>query len=64
MGTTERFKSVEKDIIRGKVTRRNLKKKQKAIFLDPDGVINMEKDLIYKTEDIEILKALHRQSSK
>ncbi len=58
MGTTERFTSVEQDIISCKVTRRNLNQKQKAIFLDRDGVINVEKDLIYKTEDIEILNGV------
>jgi len=30
-------------------------KKQKAIFLDRDGVINIEKDYLYKIEDFEFI---------
>lgn len=40
MGTPDRFYEVEADIKNGKVTTRNLKNKQKAIFLDRDGTIN------------------------
>ncbi len=54
MGTLDRLEQVEKDIISGKVARRSLKNKQKAIFLDRDGVINPDKDLIHKTEDMEL----------
>lgn len=40
MGTPDRYNEVYKDFIEGKVIARNLKKKQKAIFLDRDGTIN------------------------
>ena len=40
MGTPDRFYETEKDIKSGKVHARNLKNKQKAIFLDRDGTIN------------------------
>lgn len=40
MGTPDRYHEVEKDIKSGKVKARNLKNKQKAIFLDRDGTIN------------------------
>lgn len=40
MGTPERYKSVCKDYAAGRVRAKNLKNKQKAVFLDRDGVIN------------------------
>lgn len=40
MGTPERFNAVCEDYKYGKVHARNLKNKQKAIFLDRDGTIN------------------------
>ena len=40
MGTPERFKEVSEDLLSGKVTGRNLRNRQKAIFLDRDGTIN------------------------
>ena len=33
-------------------------KKQKAIFLDRDGVINIEKDYLYKIEDFEFISGV------
>lgn len=40
MGTPERMREVEQDLITGRVQQRNLSQKQKAIFLDRDGTIN------------------------
>lgn len=40
MGTPERFYGVEKDFSNGTVQAKNLKNKQKAIFLERDGTIN------------------------
>ena len=40
MGTPERYKEVSEDLLSGKVERRSLSNKQKAIFLDRDGTIN------------------------
>lgn len=40
MGTPERYKAVCEDFVQGIVQRKNLKNKQRAIFLDRDGTIN------------------------
>lgn len=40
IGTPERYEQAKKDLQDGTVHRKNLSKKQKAIFLDRDGVIN------------------------
>ena len=40
MGTPERYYSVCKDCKEGRISAKNLKNKQKAIFLDRDGTIN------------------------
>ena len=55
VGTPERFFSAEKDLFSGKVAARNLKNKQKAIFLDRDGTLNVYKGFIKNAEDIELL---------
>ena len=44
IGTVERLKEVEKDYLSGKVQSLNRATKQKAIFIDRDGVINYEDD--------------------
>ncbi len=54
MGTLDRIEKVGKDILSGKVERRNLRYKQKAIFLDRDGVINYDTDLIHRPEDFKL----------
>jgi len=54
MGTPGRLASVSKDLLSGKVARRNLSNKQRAIFLDRDGVINIDKGLICRHEDFEL----------
>ena len=55
VGTSERFISAENDIKNGTVFSKNLKNKQKAIFLDRDGTINEYKGFIKNIEDIELL---------
>lgn len=55
MGTPDRYYEVEKDIKSGKVMARNLSQKQKAIFLDRDGVINMHIGFLRKSEDFELI---------
>ncbi len=54
MGTPERLEQVSADIQSGKVAARNLENKQCCIFLDRDGVINPDYDLIARTEDMEL----------
>ncbi len=55
MGTPDRYYEVEKDIQIGKVKARNLSQKQKAIFLDRDGVINKHIGFLRKSEDFELV---------
>ena len=56
MGTPERFHETERDIINGKPAARNLRNKQKAIFLDRDGTINVSKGFLLKAEDLELIE--------
>ncbi len=55
VGTPERFASTEKDLNLGLVAQKNLRNKQKAVFLDRDGVVNKYKGFISSSEDIELL---------
>ena len=55
MGTPERFEAVTKDFEGGKVFARNLRNKQKAIFLDRDGTINKYKGFLRNIDDFELL---------
>ncbi|HAD96434.1 MAG TPA: hypothetical protein DCG19_03450 [Cryomorphaceae bacterium] len=54
MGTPDRLGQVEYDLKSGKVARRSLEQKQKAIFLDRDGVLNYDTDLIHRPEDFNL----------
>lgn len=58
MGTPERYYETEKDIMRGKPAARNLKKKQKAIFMDRDGTINVKKGFLTKAQDFELIEGV------
>ena len=55
MGTPERFIETELDIKEGRVHARNLKNKQKAIFLDRDGTINKHIGFLKKSDQMEII---------
>lgn len=55
MGTPDRYYEVEKDLKEGKVKARNLKNKQKAIFLDRDGTINKYVGFLTKPEQFELI---------
>lgn len=55
MGTPDRYESVNKDFKKGIVKARNLKNKQKAIFLDRDGTINKYVGFLRSTEEFELL---------
>ncbi|MCF7834538.1 HAD-IIIA family hydrolase [Candidatus Gracilibacteria bacterium] len=55
MGTLDRLQQVENDIISGKVAGLNIENKQKAIFIDRDGVINEEVDNLSDINDLNIL---------
>ncbi len=55
VGTEERFYETAKFLENGLVQSRNLRKKQKAIFLDRDGTINKYKGFINSSDDIELI---------
>ncbi|MBM3170068.1 MAG: HAD-IIIA family hydrolase [Bacteroidetes bacterium] len=54
MGTPDRLKKVENDVLRGFTKARNLAGRQSAIFLDRDGVINDDTHFISKAEDFRL----------
>ncbi len=54
MGTPDRLERVEGDVKSGKVQRRSLVNRQKCIFLDRDGVLNYDTDLIDRPEDLNL----------
>lgn len=64
MGTPERFYTVCKDCKNGLVASKNLKNKQKAIFLDRDGTINKYVGFLKNIEDFELIdgvaEAIHK----
>lgn len=55
MGTPERFHQVEADFRNGVVQGKNLKNKQKAIFLDRDGTINKYVGFLRKIDEFELI---------
>lgn len=55
MGTPERYYSVCKDFINGKISAKNLKNKQRAIFLDRDGTINKYVGFLKNVNDFELI---------
>lgn len=55
MGTPERFYAVERDFTNGIVEAKNLRNKQKAIFLDRDGTINKYVGFLRSREQMELL---------
>lgn len=58
MGTPERIAQVEHDLRIGLVGRKNLGRKQKAIFLDRDGTINRYVGFLWKPEELELLNGV------
>lgn len=55
MGTPDRLNAVSEDVKKGIVASRSLKNKQKAIFLDRDGTINVLKGFLKNADDFELL---------
>ncbi len=55
MGTPERYKAVCRDFAAGRVTARNLKNKQRAIFLDRDGTINSYVGFLRNIDNFKLL---------
>lgn len=55
MGTPERFEAVCADFAAGRVQAKNLRNKQKAVFLDRDGTINKYVGFLRDIDDLELL---------
>ncbi len=55
MGTPERYHAVAEDMKNGVVAAKNLRNKQRAVFLDRDGTINVYKGFIRTTSDMELI---------
>lgn len=64
MGTPERYQMVTKDIESGLVHAKNLKNKQKAVFLDRDGTINLYKGFIKDHRDMELIPDIAERIKK
>lgn len=55
MGTPERYELVSSDFEKGTIAQKNLSHKQKAIFLDRDGTINVYKGFLTNIKDFELI---------
>ena len=55
MGTPDRYVSVCKDFASGKVAAKNLRNKQKAVFLDRDGTINRYVGFLRNISEFELI---------
>ena len=55
MGTPDRYEQVCKDVNKGVVTQKNLSCKQKAVFIDRDGVINVYRGYVTDIDEFELL---------
>ena len=55
MGTPERYYSVCEDYKAGRVSGKNLKNKQKAVFLDRDGTINKYVGFLRNIDEFELI---------
>lgn len=64
MGTPERFASVCKDFIAGRVQAKNFLNSQKAIFLDRDGTINKYVGFLKKIDDFELIDGVSNAIKK
>lgn len=60
MGTPERYAIVCADFAAGHVQAKNLRNRQKAVFLDRDGTINQYVGFLRKIEDFELLPGVAR----
>lgn len=55
MGTPERYRQVSEDFRRGIISSKNLRNKQRAIFLDRDGTINRYVGFLRDIREFELL---------
>lgn len=54
VGTVERIQKAEEELSSGFISGRSLKNKQKAIFLDRDGTINLKNGLVYREDQFSL----------
>lgn len=64
MGTPDRFFSVTEEIQSGKVKKKNLNFKQRAVFLDRDGTINKYKGFLTNIDDFELIDGVSEAIKK
>lgn len=64
MGTPERYNAVIADFKKGIVEGKNLKNKQKAIFLDRDGTINKYVGFLRNIEQFELISGVSKAIRK
>lgn len=55
MGTPERLAAVERDIEHGTTVVRNLRHKQRAVFIDRDGTLNEEHGFILAPDQLQLI---------
>lgn len=58
MGTPDRYEAVCEDYREGKVQAKNLRNKQKAVFLDRDGTINKYAGFLRNIEEFELISGV------
>lgn len=58
MGTPDRLLAVERDFLQGRVKAKNLRNKQKAVFLDRDGTINVYKGFLCDIDEFELTEGI------
>ena len=58
MVTPDRLQVVEKDFLTGRIKAKNLRNKQRAIFLDRDGTINIYKGFLRNINDFELIQGI------
>ncbi len=58
IGTPERLRSVEADVLSGKVARLNRNNLRPAVFMDRDGVLNVDADPVASGEQLRLLPSV------
>lgn len=64
MGTPERYYAVCEDVKTGKVKAKNLRNKQKAVFLDRDGTINKYVGFLRNIDQFELIDGISEAIKK